>query len=310
MADASSNTEAPPSVAAAASAGAQIDNSPDSIDESKIANLSLAERLEQKVEGYAAWPRTRPRVNSHIVRAYELHKTAIDLQEIMTREEQTLQTNPLLKSMLERDYEKIMSEKSSILDVPTEVLYRFEQRLVDLVKYRCKYFHEKNQVSLRHNKQLDAFLQGQRGKIFASETDVRYLNNVPERIGLLERLDICTVRRQFRSFDDRIEDLREYKKKNGHLKVPRLYKGEGGLGEWLHKLRREYKDYEDGKKVSRLTVERVAELDAIGMVWKLRSARPKKGDERFRLQRKNPKYTKKKSATDSIPAEEKKAKDD
>ena len=42
-----------------------------------------------------------------------------------------------------------------------------------------------------------------------------------------------------------------------------------------------------GEQVPNLNEHRIAELEAMGFVWKIRHGRPKKGKKRFRLRRKN-----------------------
>jgi len=57
----------------------------------------------------------------------------------------------------------------------------------------------------------------------------------------------------------------------------------GRLGEWVAKMRKEYDDLQHGKRVPNLTPERIAELNALGFVWRVRGPRPRKGDPNFRL---------------------------
>jgi len=61
---------------------------------------------------------------------------------------------------------------------------------------------------------------------------------------------------------------------------------------------------QEGKEVFNLNVERIAELDAPGMVWKVRYGRPKKGDDRYRLRRNNNKTNNPTSNNDGNDEEE------
>ena len=65
------------------------------------------------------------------------------------------------------------------------------------------------------------------------------------------------------SWNERLEELREYKEKNGHCKVPQR---QGSLGGWVTTQRSYYRKKEAGEKTP-LTDERVAALDAIGFQW-------------------------------------------
>jgi len=55
------------------------------------------------------------------------------------------------------------------------------------------------------------------------------------------------------------------------------------LGEWVAKIRKEYDDLQHGKRVPNLTPERIAEMNDVSFVWRVRGPRPRKGDPNFRL---------------------------
>jgi hypothetical protein len=66
------------------------------------------------------------------------------------------------------------------------------------------------------------------------------------------------------SFDERIEDLKEYKQTHGHLRLKRLK--DSSLYHFCAGVRHSLKMAEkDGTR--KLTVERIARLDAIGFEW-------------------------------------------
>jgi len=64
-----------------------------------------------------------------------------------------------------------------------------------------------------------------------------------------------------------VDHLRAYIAREGHANVPQKYVADDGftLGEWVSIRRRDH-------KVGRLSTARIAELDALGMVWDTRAA--------------------------------------
>ena len=64
-------------------------------------------------------------------------------------------------------------------------------------------------------------------------------------------------------WNERLVELREYKKEKGHCNVPR---SQGTLGVWVRSQRRLYQKREAGEQTP-LTDERVAALDALGFEW-------------------------------------------
>lgn len=84
------------------------------------------------------------------------------------------------------------------------------------------------------------------------------------------------------AWDDRIEQLLEYKRKHGDLLIPIRYKLNPSLGKFVHNTREQYKLFhkrtpEGYKKKCSLTAERIKQLDEIGFVWS--TERAKKQDE-------------------------------
>jgi hypothetical protein len=64
---------------------------------------------------------------------------------------------------------------------------------------------------------------------------------------------------------ERIESLKAYRDQNGHLRVRRSENYE--LANWLKHQRQQYKLYESSRWQSRLTPERIRQLDELGMDW-------------------------------------------
>lgn len=99
-----------------------------------------------------------------------------------------------------------------------------------------------------------------------------------EQILLLERIGFCWSFYALTPWEDRLEELRLYKKKHGDCLVPRQ---SGQLGTWVNRQRKEYKYLMDGKKTA-MTSERINKLNEVGFAWKhpSRGRRPMKTIER------------------------------
>jgi len=79
-----------------------------------------------------------------------------------------------------------------------------------------------------------------------------------ERINLLNGIGFEWERRV--GWDKRFEQLKRYKKDHGDCNVPRKYKANPQLGEWVHEQRKLYKN-------GKLPKERIESLQGIGFSW-------------------------------------------
>lgn len=74
-----------------------------------------------------------------------------------------------------------------------------------------------------------------------------------------------------KTWEERFEELVEFKAKFGHCKVPRLY---NGLGKWVADQRQKYSKLLQGKKTN-MTQEKAQKLTDLGMVWVVFKLPPK-----------------------------------
>ena len=65
---------------------------------------------------------------------------------------------------------------------------------------------------------------------------------------------------------EKYQELCEFHKKHKHCNVPPIYKSDSSLWRWVKRQRYQYRLKRDGKP-STMTEERVAALDAIGLIW-------------------------------------------
>jgi hypothetical protein len=85
-----------------------------------------------------------------------------------------------------------------------------------------------------------------------------------ERIELLQGLGFCwSVGPEVLTFEQRVEQLKEFLNQNGHCNVPQKH---GPLGEFVLHVRRQYRD-------QKLPADRIMVLEGIGFLWRLRKPR-------------------------------------
>lgn len=70
------------------------------------------------------------------------------------------------------------------------------------------------------------------------------------------------------SWDERLNQCKEFRKKNGHCKIPTNYKEDKSLGIWVQEIRRNFKLMMTGKKPRwELTQEQIDELNETEFHW-------------------------------------------
>ena len=149
----------------------------------------------------------------------------------------------------------------------------WNQRLDELKEYRKKYGNCNVPNRYSANKSLGKWVRNQRhyyklkenGKS-SSMTDERILEL--EAIGFVWKVGFDGLTAD-ELWNQRLEELKEYREKHGNCYVPQRYSANKSLGQWVINQRHYYKLKENGKK-STMTDERILELEAIGFVWKAR----------------------------------------
>lgn len=93
-------------------------------------------------------------------------------------------------------------------------------------------------------------------------------NLTEERVQALDDLDFVWTLRSLVDWDERLEELKEYREKHGNCLVPQQYPENPQLGTWVSNQRKQYRLLREGKS-SPMTDERVKKLDEIGFVWSI-----------------------------------------
>jgi len=87
-----------------------------------------------------------------------------------------------------------------------------------------------------------------------------------ERKAQLDELGFIWKVRDRADWNDRYEQLLEFKKENGHCIVPQHYSRNRALGKWVAKQREQYRFFREGRH-SFLTEERIDLLKSINFTW-------------------------------------------
>jgi len=109
----------------------------------------------------------------------------------------------------------------------------------------------------------------------------------PGRVMELEALGFEWVSKEAKmkkSFDERIEDLQEFKTKFGHCNVPRIYDSDPSLASWCHCLRISFRQINEGNKkpMKKLTSNQITLLQDLGFEWtRLQNPREKSEQKSF-----------------------------
>jgi hypothetical protein len=137
----------------------------------------------------------------------------------------------------------------------------FNDKMEDLKRFEEMHGHAN--VTIREDIPLGRFCAQVR---FAHTNPGKGLKLTDERIAAFDAMDFNWTSQEYvtRSFDKRIGNLEKYKQTHGHLRLKRLE--DSSLYQFCMGVRHSLKQVEkDGTR--KLTVERIARLDALGFQW-------------------------------------------
>merc|ERR1712238_374409 len=83
-----------------------------------------------------------------------------------------------------------------------------------------------------------------------------------------------------KTWEERFQELLDYKSQNGHVKVPQLYPV---LGNWVHTQRQEVSHLKRGL-TTRITVEQIEKLKSVGFIFLTRKSPLKNERKRKELE--------------------------
>ena len=128
---------------------------------------------------------------------------------------------------------------------------------------------------LEHPK-LGAWVQTQRTQ-YRLAKEGKHNNMYPERIEKLNAIDFdwSPRGRHEIAWDERINQLRQYKEQHGDCSIPREYPPNQQLAHWVANQRRQFMLYNEGNSTS-LSEKRVQALNELGFVWRTNGTRGRK----------------------------------
>jgi hypothetical protein len=139
----------------------------------------------------------------------------------------------------------------------------FDERMEDLKRFKETHGHAN--VSIPEDRSLTKFcVRARHARKNPGKSKSKQLTN--EQIAAFNALDFdwTTQENVTRSFDERINDLKEYKQKHGHVNMKRLE--DISLYQFCLGIRHSLLHVEkDGKR--KLMEERMGKLDALGFKW-------------------------------------------
>jgi hypothetical protein len=150
--------------------------------------------------------------------------------------------------------------------------FTFDDYVRDLKAYKAKHGDCYVSINDKNNKKLGRWVSKIRMLRAGTKQPVNHssLQLTQERITELDSIGFKW--RGFKTFDEYMVDLRQFKAKHGHCDVPFHYPENSSLGFWVGKIRKKKlgKIANSGSPDHRLTNERIAQLDKMGFNWRLR----------------------------------------
>lgn len=158
-----------------------------------------------------------------------------------------------------------------------EKFLTFEERMEQLREFKAQHGHckvktnhpELGQWTSKMRREYREYTEGEGKQRISSETMEKRIRELQE-VGFVfqagKRITLPPKHLQ-KSWEERFEELMQFKAENGHCVVPQ---STPGLGEWVHRQRKDYKALKEGKP-SKMTAERAIQLGEAGFVFDTRN---------------------------------------
>jgi hypothetical protein len=141
----------------------------------------------------------------------------------------------------------------------------WEERLSELAEYRRVFGNCNVPYNYVGNSKLHFWVLTQR-RTYRKRLEGKISSMTPYRIQKLESIGFEW--RIYLVWEDRLSELTNYCKIQGHCNVPSRYSENIQLGTWVRKQRSNYKFYQQGK-TSSITPSRIQELESLGFEWEV-----------------------------------------
>jgi hypothetical protein len=95
---------------------------------------------------------------------------------------------------------------------------------------------------------------------------------IPARVRALEEIGFCWGSQES-AWNERFEELLDFKAQTGHCNVPSLFADNPQLATWVKCQRRQYKLFKSEGSQSNITLQRVIKLEQTGFEWELKNSK-------------------------------------
>jgi len=186
------------------------------------------------------------------------NETRVQMQESMTNGKIIMSSDSKESTVLTKNQRRKVKSK------------RFYERIEELKVFKSQNGHCRVSRNCSTNYSLGSWCHSMRVSYRA--TKKQGINETPilaqEQINALDELGFdwsLKEPRQMKSFDERLEDLKEFKQNFGHTRVPTGYEKNPSLAYWCNNVKNAYKMKNTGKKqYIALNQERIKALEQIG----------------------------------------------
>ena len=144
------------------------------------------------------------------------------------------------------------------------------ERFHELQEFHKKLGHAQVPNTMKENPPLARWVKRQRYQ-YRLRLDGKPSAMTQERITSLDNLGFIWDSRGS-AWEDRLENLYEFKALHKHCNVPSNYPPKRSLASWVKCQRRQYKLFREEKQ-SNITADRINQLDKAGFQWELRSGK-------------------------------------
>eukprot|EP00816_Leptocylindrus_hargravesii_P003045 CAMPEP_0196819734 /NCGR_PEP_ID=MMETSP1362-20130617/71927_1 /TAXON_ID=163516 /ORGANISM="Leptocylindrus danicus, Strain CCMP1856" /LENGTH=591 /DNA_ID=CAMNT_0042198315 /DNA_START=74 /DNA_END=1849 /DNA_ORIENTATION=- len=144
----------------------------------------------------------------------------------------------------------------------------WEDRFSQMQQYKAEFGDCLVPVKYEKNPTLGHWVINQRAQYKQFKLG-KATNMNEERAALLEAEGFVWAVEDKKSFEERMVELRQYRAEHGNIMVPLKYSTNPQLGPWIMNQRIQYRLFKEGKP-STMNNNRVALLEAEGMVWELK----------------------------------------
>ena len=158
--------------------------------------------------------------------------------------------------------ERIRELESIGFEWETNAASYWKERFAQLREFKVRFGHCLVSTQYSANPKLGIWVSNQRSNYRLSQ-EGKPSPMTAERIRELESIEFKWETSTTSAWNERFEQLRQFKVQFGHCRVPQGYSASPKLGRWVSKQRSNFRLYQKGKP-SPMTTERIRELESVG----------------------------------------------